>query len=573
MGSVWLAEHAMLGRRAAIKVLHTEFSSRPEFVQRFFNEARAATAIEDPGIVQIFDFGQHTDGSAYIVMELLDGETIDKRLQRVGTLELSSALRIMRQIASTLGAAHARGIVHRDIKPENLFMVRDPEVNGGERAKVLDFGIAKLTADSANKVKTQTSAVMGTPTYMSPEQCRGAGHVDQRSDIYALGCVLFHLLVGRPPFVSEGIGDLIVMHMTADPPVPSTMRQGGLPPEVDQIILRCLAKNPAHRFNSASDLAVALGALTGSSPMHGGFTSQPGFSQPGFPSQPGIPPEPGFNSRPGFSQPAHQSQAGHAQPASVPTTLSLGTNAIAVAPAKKSNGLVIGIAGVLVIGGVVGVVLATRGGGKTPDPPAVSSEPANPTVTAAAAAPAPAPTPEDGARDVHDLGDLARGRSVPRSCRARCHRNRSVEARIHHHVHRSAGRSDHRRGVFGTRWNRGHRRRHRFVATRPRRDRCGARSTVEATREAGCRFDEEGRFEADEAQGQADQAHIARRARRERPPDLAIGVRRRVLTHRSRRRRSRRPPPMPSHHDRRGLPPTRATGVWDRGRSASRDLA
>ncbi|MFN0247490.1 MAG: protein kinase domain-containing protein [Kofleriaceae bacterium] len=381
MGSVWLAEHTMLGRRAAIKVLHTEFSSRPEFVQRFFNEARAATAIEDPGIVQIFDFGQHTDGSAYIVMELLDGEAVDKRLQRQGTLDVPSALRLMRQIASTLGAAHNRGIVHRDLKPENLFIVRDPEVNGGERAKVLDFGIAKLTADSANKVRTQTSAVMGTPTYMSPEQCRGAGHVDQRSDVYALGCVLFHMLVGRPPFVSEGIGDLIVMHMTTEPPVPSTMRHGGLPREIDQVILRCLAKNPAQRFASGSELAMALGALTGSSPMIGGFPSHPHMApQAGFhsqpypqPGQPGTYPPPGTN------------------PHGVPTTLSLGASALSLAqPSKKSNGLIFGVAGVLVVGGVVAVILATRGGGKTPDAPVAANEPATPTVTAPATAPEPA---------------------------------------------------------------------------------------------------------------------------------------------------------------------------------------
>src|SRR5688572_1863220 len=147
MGAVWLAEHIALGRRAALKVLHAQYSVRPDVVQRFFNEARAATAIADPGIVQIFDFGNHTDGSAYIVMELLDGEPLDRRLARSGSLEVGDALRIMRQVASTLGAAHARGIIHRDLKPENIFMVRDPEVSGGERAKILDFGIAKLVGD------------------------------------------------------------------------------------------------------------------------------------------------------------------------------------------------------------------------------------------------------------------------------------------------------------------------------------------------------------------------------------------------------------------------------------------
>ena len=259
MGSVWLAEHTMLGRRAAIKVLHPEFSNRAEIVTRFFNEARAATAIADPGIVQIFDFGQHTDGSAYIVMELLDGEPLDRRLARQGALGSADALRIMRQVASTLGAAHACGIVHRDLKPENVFMVRDPEVVGGERAKILDFGIAKLMSAHTG-VKTQTQMVMGTPAYMSPEQCRGAGRVDQRSDVYALGCMLFALLVGRPPFDAEGAGDIIAMHLRESPPAPSSLRQG-ISTEVDHLVLRCLAKDPAQRFAHGVELASALDGL------------------------------------------------------------------------------------------------------------------------------------------------------------------------------------------------------------------------------------------------------------------------------------------------------------------------
>src|SRR5262250_2908278 len=160
MGSVWLAEHIALGRRAALKMLHPEFSNRPDIVTRFFNEARAATAIADPGIVQIFDFGQHVDGTAYIAMEMLEGEPLDQRLRRLVRLRIDDALRIMRQIASTLGVAHARGIVHRDLKPENVFLVHDPEVIGGERAKILDFGIAKLTGDSS--AQTNTSTVLGT---------------------------------------------------------------------------------------------------------------------------------------------------------------------------------------------------------------------------------------------------------------------------------------------------------------------------------------------------------------------------------------------------------------------------
>jgi serine/threonine protein kinase len=262
MGAVWLAEHAMLGRRAAIKVLHPMFSGRQDLVTRFFNEARAATAISHPGIVQVFDFGHHTDGSAYIVMELLDGEPLDQRVHRQGRLAVADALRILRQVASALGAAHARGITHRDLKPENIFLVRDAEVASGERAKILDFGIAKLGGDQPVGTATQTSAVLGTPMYMSPEQCRGAGEVDQRSDIYSLGCVLLALVTGRPPFEAVGAGEYIAMHLMEPAPRASS-RVPGVPPEVDLLIARCLEKDPARRFASGTELAAAIGALLG----------------------------------------------------------------------------------------------------------------------------------------------------------------------------------------------------------------------------------------------------------------------------------------------------------------------
>src|SRR6185503_3797440 len=165
-----LAEHSLLGRPAAIKVLLPELSQKQEIVRRFFNEARAATAIRHPGIVEVYDFGWTPDGAAYIVMERLEGETLARRAARA-RLSWHAALAIGRQIAGALSAAHAKGIIHRDLKPENIFMIRDPEVPGGERIKLLDFGIAKLATGTSN-VKTQTSAVMGTPTYMSPEQCK-----------------------------------------------------------------------------------------------------------------------------------------------------------------------------------------------------------------------------------------------------------------------------------------------------------------------------------------------------------------------------------------------------------------
>ncbi|HEY0483208.1 MAG TPA: serine/threonine-protein kinase [Kofleriaceae bacterium] len=257
MSEVFVAEHALLGRRAAIKVLRARLSRQSDVVQRLFNEARIMTAIANPGIVQIFDFGYHTDGSAYIVMELLEGETLDARLARLGPLAIDEALHLVRQVASALCAAHVRGVVHRDLKPENIFLVRDPEVAGGERAKILDFGIAKLIGDRAGI--TEESEVLGTPSFMSPEQCRGAGGVEQRSDMYSLGCVLFTMVTGRPPFGGGGAAELLALHQIEPTPVPS-QRVPGLPAVIDHLVLRCMAKDPAERF-TACELARAIGAL------------------------------------------------------------------------------------------------------------------------------------------------------------------------------------------------------------------------------------------------------------------------------------------------------------------------
>jgi eukaryotic-like serine/threonine-protein kinase len=197
MGVVYAAEHMLLGRPAAVKLLLPELSRKQEIVQRFFNEARAATAIRHPGIVEIYDFGWTTDGAGFIVMELLEGETLRTRRKK-GRMPWPAALAVTRQIAGALGAAHAKGIVHRDLKPDNVFLVPDPEVPGGERIKLLDFGIAKLADSPAGQHKTRTGAVIGTPTYMAPEQCRGV-EVDARPDLYALGCILVRALQPSQP--------------------------------------------------------------------------------------------------------------------------------------------------------------------------------------------------------------------------------------------------------------------------------------------------------------------------------------------------------------------------------------
>ena len=258
MGVVYVGEHALLGRRAAIKVLLPEFSANKEIVQRFFNEAKATTQIADPGIVQIFDFGYHTDGSAFIVMEILDGEPLNKRLERIGRFSPVECLRLMRQICTSLQAAHNKGVIHRDLKPDNIFLVGDPAVTGGERAKILDFGIAKLSAEERGSMKTRTGMVLGTPVFMSPEQCRGTGEIDHRSDIYSIGCVMMTMLTGLPPFHSEGSGELIAAHLREPPPFAGS-RVHGFPQIVDQILQCSLAKSPNDRFATMTDMAQALG--------------------------------------------------------------------------------------------------------------------------------------------------------------------------------------------------------------------------------------------------------------------------------------------------------------------------
>jgi hypothetical protein len=265
MGTVYLALHPGIGRQVAIKVLRPELGADEQLLTRFLNEARAANAIRHPNIIEILDSGTTEAGVSYLVMELLEGEPLVTRMQRLGWLQPPDALEIARQIASALGAAHAKKIVHRDLKPDNLFLVPSPEPTNPtrERVKVLDFGIAKLQPTTrADSVRTRTGMLMGTPIYMSPEQCLGTREVDHRTDIYALGVILFEMLTGRPPFVSEGFGDMVNMHINKAPPVPSSLRPG-LPPALDALVLKLLAKRPEDRGGSMVELEPQLIALRG----------------------------------------------------------------------------------------------------------------------------------------------------------------------------------------------------------------------------------------------------------------------------------------------------------------------
>jgi serine/threonine-protein kinase len=268
MGAVYEGAHAILGRKAAIKVLLPEFSGNAELVDRFFKEARATASLRHRAFVEVFDSGKLPDGSAYLVMEMLEGESLGAHLTRRGTLPLGEALALAALIADGVGQAHRHGIVHRDLKPDNVFLAHDddPERAGQTAVKILDFGIAKLSGASQESASsTRTGTLMGTPLFMAPEQCRGAGRVviDHRADIYALGCILHAMISGQPPFPLEGLGEIIAAHLTEAPP-PLRRLAPGVPEPVEAFVLKLLAKPVDARPDSMVGVAAELRRLEAS---------------------------------------------------------------------------------------------------------------------------------------------------------------------------------------------------------------------------------------------------------------------------------------------------------------------
>jgi serine/threonine protein kinase len=268
MGAVWLATHPFMGRKAAVKLLRRELVEDRGLVERFMNEARAANAIHHPNIIDIIDVGLLPTGVPYLMMEYLEGDTLARAIQERGTIPTAEAIDIAVQTASALSAAHSKGIVHRDLKPENLFLVPDDTRVHGVRVVVLDFGIAKLRGELAgNSAKTQNGALMGTPPYMSPEQCRGLiDEIDERTDIYAMGIILYQMLCGNPPFVSAGWGDVVLMHLTQPPKAPRTINPN-IPPALENAVLKALAKNREARFATMGAMEAALRAAGNMTPV------------------------------------------------------------------------------------------------------------------------------------------------------------------------------------------------------------------------------------------------------------------------------------------------------------------
>jgi eukaryotic-like serine/threonine-protein kinase len=398
MGSVWAGVHTTLGTRVAIKFIDVEHASSREARHRFENEARAAASLRSKHVVEVYDHGVTDDGRPFIVMEFLDGEPLDRRLDRVGRMHPKDAARIVGQVCRALAKAHAVGIVHRDLKPENVFLVWDDE-DGADVAKVVDFGIAKFT-DSVTgpSSATRTGSVLGTPYYMSPEQARGLRSVDFRSDLWSVGVIVFRCLTGHLPFEGEAVGDVLVKLCTAPLPVPSELVPD-LPPGIDGWMARALSREPEGRFHNAAELAASLAALCGLTGPMMSASSGDAFSAVAMPHRQGPHVTPFSATTP--------------SPALTPAPLHGTTGApITQTPTPRPEKpraatiVVAALVALVVVGIGVGVLTKMLGQGSESTGPAAHSDPtptqaaptppapaAQPTV-APTAAPAPAPEPQ-----------------------------------------------------------------------------------------------------------------------------------------------------------------------------------
>jgi serine/threonine-protein kinase len=258
MGEVFLAEHEMLKRPCAVKLIRPEVVLRAGTIDRFEREVRINATLSHPNTVEIFDYGRTEDGTYYYVMEYLPGMSLASLVERHGPLPPGRVIYLLRQVALALHEAHEAGLIHRDIKPSNIFAARRGGAN--DVAKLLDFGLARPapTAASASAGSSDEGKILGTPLYMSPEQATGSRALDGRSDIYSLGAVAYFLLTGRPPFDERSAIEAIIAHVR-DPVVPPSQVRDGVPADLESVVLRCLAKDPSARYSDAESLEGELG--------------------------------------------------------------------------------------------------------------------------------------------------------------------------------------------------------------------------------------------------------------------------------------------------------------------------
>jgi eukaryotic-like serine/threonine-protein kinase len=256
VGEVYLAEHQLLKRPCALKLIRPGSVAGPKALERFEREVQITATLSHPNTVEVFDYGRTEDGTYYYVMEYLPGLSLADLVERHGPLPAARAVYLLRQVCLALREAHAAGLIHRDIKPSNIFAAR----RGGmdDVAKLLDFGLVRPASSARSAHLSEEGQILGTPLFMSPEQATGGRELDERSDIYSLGAVTYYALTGRPPF-DEGSGIAALIAHARDPVVPPSLVRGGIPDDLERVVLRCLAKDPAGRFPDAESLERALG--------------------------------------------------------------------------------------------------------------------------------------------------------------------------------------------------------------------------------------------------------------------------------------------------------------------------
>ena len=409
MGTVWLADHLSLHCPVAIKLIDPEVASDSRFRARFMHEARAAAALRSPHVVQILDYG--VDGATpYIAMELLEGESLAERLERTGRLSPQDTARVMTQVGRALSRAEEAGIVHRDLKPANIFLVHNDEE---ELAKVLDFGIAKHTAPPAAgsgegragaPPTTESGALLGTRSYMSPEQAGGARVVDARSDVWALGVITFECLLGQRAYDGETVGEFLQALFGRPPPVPSA--RGPVPVGFDAWFARACAYAAAERFPSAREACAELRKVCGAE----------GASEPPSP-RPGPAPGPAgaaFN-------------RGSAAPALLPTLPSSGEASAKppAPPARRGRAVAVGA---VIVAMVIGAVVAgsvMRSGSRRPAPAVPAPAVPPPTATPPAAAPSPAATAPPPEAPAPLPAKVSRAKPAPTRRPAKAHDRRA----------------------------------------------------------------------------------------------------------------------------------------------------
>ncbi|MCP4675166.1 MAG: serine/threonine protein kinase [Deltaproteobacteria bacterium] len=259
MGSVYLGEHVVIGKKAAVKFLHAEYVGEEDVVKRFYREAQAAASIGHKNIIDVLDVGVSQAGEPYMVMEYLEGESLSSLLDRTGPIDLAAACGILESALQALSAVHDKGIIHRDLKPDNIFLVCLP----GEppKVKLIDFGISKFTKGTEESQLTQTGSLLGTPSYMSPEQARSLPDIDFRTDLYSMGVILYQMLTGEMPFVGNHYNDLLIKLLT-DPPRPPGVVYADFPKEAESLVMKTLEKDPADRHGSADEMLEAIKTLS-----------------------------------------------------------------------------------------------------------------------------------------------------------------------------------------------------------------------------------------------------------------------------------------------------------------------